>query len=183
MVTPDRAGWMASGHVGRVIARPGIDPGWLYLALSSSQGAPRSSQWPRVPSSTGPTRETRFMRTASATRSRHGRLRTMRVSLTFSTCSATPRRTWFVVTARPIVPSKQRCATTRSRPVIRCSRRTSTRPDFTDTAPTLHRRATIRAILSCGYRDLTSQIEVVPAKRRAFVVSGTWTICFLSRRG
>ena len=36
MITPDRKGWMASGHVGRVKARPGIDPGWLYLALGSS---------------------------------------------------------------------------------------------------------------------------------------------------
>ena len=36
MVTRDRHGWMASGHVGRVVARPGIDPGWLYLALGSS---------------------------------------------------------------------------------------------------------------------------------------------------
>ncbi len=35
MITPDRQGWMASGHVGRVVARPGIDPGWLYLALGS----------------------------------------------------------------------------------------------------------------------------------------------------
>ena len=36
MVTRDRHGWMASGHVGRVVARPGVDPGWLYLALGSS---------------------------------------------------------------------------------------------------------------------------------------------------
>ena len=36
MITPDRQGWMASGHVSRVVARPGIDPGWLYLALGSS---------------------------------------------------------------------------------------------------------------------------------------------------
>lgn len=36
MITRDRRGWMASGHVGRVVARPGIDPGWLYLALGSS---------------------------------------------------------------------------------------------------------------------------------------------------
>ena len=36
MITRDRHGWMASGHVGRVVARPGIDPGWLYLALGSS---------------------------------------------------------------------------------------------------------------------------------------------------
>ena len=35
MVTEDRQGWMASGHVGRVIANPGIDPGWLFLALGS----------------------------------------------------------------------------------------------------------------------------------------------------
>ena len=36
MVTPDRHGWMASGHVGRVVPRLGIDSGWLYLALGSS---------------------------------------------------------------------------------------------------------------------------------------------------
>lgn len=32
-VTKDRAGWFASGHVGRVIAKPGVDAGWLFLAL------------------------------------------------------------------------------------------------------------------------------------------------------
>ncbi len=36
MITRARQGWMSSGHVGRVVARPGIDPGWLYLALGSS---------------------------------------------------------------------------------------------------------------------------------------------------
>lgn len=35
MITEDRRGWMASGHVGRVIASPGVDPGWLFLALRS----------------------------------------------------------------------------------------------------------------------------------------------------
>lgn len=32
MVTPDREGWLASGHVGRLVPREGTDPGWLYLA-------------------------------------------------------------------------------------------------------------------------------------------------------
>lgn len=32
MVTPDRDGWLASGHVGRLVPRDGVDPGWLYLA-------------------------------------------------------------------------------------------------------------------------------------------------------
>ena len=36
LITPDRCDWMASGHVGRVVAHPEIDPGWLYLALGSS---------------------------------------------------------------------------------------------------------------------------------------------------
>ena len=36
MITRDRDGWMASGHVGRVVAHLGIDPGWLYLALGST---------------------------------------------------------------------------------------------------------------------------------------------------
>ena len=35
MITADREGWMASGHVGRVIPNPGVDPGWLFLALGS----------------------------------------------------------------------------------------------------------------------------------------------------
>ena len=37
MITRDRHEWMASGHVGRVVAHSGIDPGWLYLALASPQ--------------------------------------------------------------------------------------------------------------------------------------------------
>ncbi|MEW6304903.1 MAG: hypothetical protein AB1705_15625 [Verrucomicrobiota bacterium] len=35
-ITKDRAGWLASGHVGRVIAKPGVDVGWLFLALKTS---------------------------------------------------------------------------------------------------------------------------------------------------
>jgi len=35
-ITKDRAGWLASGHVGRVIAKPGVDAGWLFLALKTS---------------------------------------------------------------------------------------------------------------------------------------------------
>ena len=33
MVSPDRDGWLASGHVGRIIANKGINPGWLCAAL------------------------------------------------------------------------------------------------------------------------------------------------------
>lgn len=32
MVTPDRDGWLASGHVGRLIPGRTTDPGWLFLA-------------------------------------------------------------------------------------------------------------------------------------------------------
>lgn len=34
-IIADRGGWMASGHVGRVVADAGVDPGWLFLALRS----------------------------------------------------------------------------------------------------------------------------------------------------
>lgn len=34
LVTPDRAGWGASGHVHRVTPRAGINPGLVYLACS-----------------------------------------------------------------------------------------------------------------------------------------------------
>jgi hypothetical protein len=33
LVTSDRSGWLASGHVGRVIPRDGVESGWLYVAL------------------------------------------------------------------------------------------------------------------------------------------------------
>lgn len=33
MITRDRDGWLASGHIGRVAAKDGIDPGRLFLAL------------------------------------------------------------------------------------------------------------------------------------------------------
>ena len=36
IITADRDGWLASGHVGRVIPNPGVDAGWLYLALATS---------------------------------------------------------------------------------------------------------------------------------------------------
>lgn len=36
MVTPDRDGWLASGHVGRAIPKEGVNPGWLYLAIKCS---------------------------------------------------------------------------------------------------------------------------------------------------
>lgn len=36
LVTGDREGWLASGHIGRIVPRPGIDPGWLFLALKTS---------------------------------------------------------------------------------------------------------------------------------------------------
>lgn len=32
-ITSDRNGWLASGHVGRLIPKPHINPGWLYLAV------------------------------------------------------------------------------------------------------------------------------------------------------
>ena len=35
VVTPDRDGWFASGHVGRLVPKKGIDSGWLYLAVRS----------------------------------------------------------------------------------------------------------------------------------------------------
>ncbi|MGC4855908.1 hypothetical protein ACLQ24_21575 [Micromonospora sp. DT4] len=36
LVTSDRAGWLASGHVARVIPNVGTDPGWLWTALASN---------------------------------------------------------------------------------------------------------------------------------------------------
>lgn len=33
LVSPDRDGWLASGHVGRIIAKSTINPGWLCSAL------------------------------------------------------------------------------------------------------------------------------------------------------
>jgi hypothetical protein len=33
MITSDRDGWLASGHVGRLISNSDIDAGWLYLAV------------------------------------------------------------------------------------------------------------------------------------------------------
>jgi len=36
-VPPDRDGWVASGHVGRLIPKKGIDPGWLWLAAATWQ--------------------------------------------------------------------------------------------------------------------------------------------------
>lgn len=38
LITDDRDGWLASGHVGRVINKPGVEIGWLYLALRSWAG-------------------------------------------------------------------------------------------------------------------------------------------------
>ena len=35
MVTTAREGWTASGHVGRLVPKPGTDPGWLWLAARS----------------------------------------------------------------------------------------------------------------------------------------------------
>lgn len=37
MIEPARAGWLASGHVGRLVPRRGIDPAWLYVAMASTQ--------------------------------------------------------------------------------------------------------------------------------------------------
>lgn len=33
IVTKDKAGWLASNMVGRVVPKPGVDVGWLYVAL------------------------------------------------------------------------------------------------------------------------------------------------------
>lgn len=35
LITTDRAGWLASGHIGRIIPKPGVDAGWLFLALKT----------------------------------------------------------------------------------------------------------------------------------------------------
>jgi hypothetical protein len=35
MIEPGRAGWLASGHIGRVVPRDGVLPGWLYAALAT----------------------------------------------------------------------------------------------------------------------------------------------------
>lgn len=34
MVTQSRDGWYASGHVGRIVPHPNVDPGYVYLAVS-----------------------------------------------------------------------------------------------------------------------------------------------------
>lgn len=34
-ITSERDGWLASGHVGRIIAKPNANPGWIYLAVST----------------------------------------------------------------------------------------------------------------------------------------------------
>jgi hypothetical protein len=36
LVTKDRDGWLASGHVGRIVPKLGVDVGWLFLALKTS---------------------------------------------------------------------------------------------------------------------------------------------------
>jgi hypothetical protein len=35
MITSDRDGWLASGHVGRLISNTDVDAGWLYIAVKS----------------------------------------------------------------------------------------------------------------------------------------------------
>ncbi len=37
LITGERAGWLANNHVMRVRPRPGINPGWLYLAFAAPQ--------------------------------------------------------------------------------------------------------------------------------------------------
>lgn len=32
MISRDRDGWLASGHVGRLVPKESTDPGWLFLA-------------------------------------------------------------------------------------------------------------------------------------------------------
>ncbi len=36
IITPERDGWLASGHVGRVVANDGVNPGWLCAALRTT---------------------------------------------------------------------------------------------------------------------------------------------------
>jgi restriction endonuclease S subunit len=36
-ITDDRSNWLASGHIGRIIPKEGVDIGWLFLALKTSQ--------------------------------------------------------------------------------------------------------------------------------------------------
>jgi hypothetical protein len=33
LITVDRDGWLASGHIGRIVPKKGVDSGWLFLAL------------------------------------------------------------------------------------------------------------------------------------------------------
>jgi hypothetical protein len=35
IITPSRDGWMASGHIARIVPHNGIDVGWLWLALAT----------------------------------------------------------------------------------------------------------------------------------------------------
>lgn len=37
LVTKDRNGWLASGHIGRLVPKAGVDAGWLFLALKTRQ--------------------------------------------------------------------------------------------------------------------------------------------------
>ena len=37
LIASDRAGWLANNHVMRVQPKPGINPGWLYLAFAAPQ--------------------------------------------------------------------------------------------------------------------------------------------------
>ncbi|MCW5774894.1 MAG: restriction endonuclease subunit S [Phycisphaeraceae bacterium] len=37
IITRDRDGWLASGHIGRVIAKDGVEPGHLWMALRTAQ--------------------------------------------------------------------------------------------------------------------------------------------------
>jgi hypothetical protein len=36
LITSDRDGWLASGHIGRIIPNPAVDVGWLFLALKTT---------------------------------------------------------------------------------------------------------------------------------------------------
>jgi hypothetical protein len=37
LVTSNRDGWLASGHVGRIIPKEGVSSGWLWLACRGQQ--------------------------------------------------------------------------------------------------------------------------------------------------
>lgn len=37
IIEPHRSGWLASGHVARILPKKGVDPGWLWTAFAATQ--------------------------------------------------------------------------------------------------------------------------------------------------